>query len=46
MSSIEFIFDKPVNYGALAYALVTYEHDFELHCVFFVGGIAEFFIDF
>ena len=46
MSGIKLVFDEAINYGALAYTLVAYEHDFELHSVFSVCGITEFLIHF
>ena len=46
MSGIKLVFDEAINYGALAYTLVAYEHDFELHSVFSVCGVTEFLIHF
>jgi len=46
MRGIKLVFDEAINYGALAYTLVAYKHDFELHSMFPVCGVAELIIHF
>jgi hypothetical protein len=46
MSGIKLVFDEAINYGALAYILVPYEHDFELQSVLSVRRVTELLIHF
>lgn len=46
MSGVELVFDESIDDWAFTDCLVSDENDFELDCVFFMGGQTQILIEF